>query len=178
MKPLNKFDKEYFLKYKNTPVKIKPYDPRQTVVARKYVKKIKSILNGIDAEIIIKGSTAFKIAGKGDVEIGVHSNAKFWKVVLEKLEKEFGGPENLESDYARINRKEEGLEVEIIVLRRYESKRDLALTLYLVKHPKLLDKYVKIKKRFSNSKRDYQIEKNRFFAEFIKRIPENYIDKR
>ena len=61
------------------------------------------------------------------------------------------------------------------VLKGHEAKLDLALALFLKEHPKLLKEYVDLKKGFCFSKREYQIEKNRFFTKVTKMIPENYL---
>lgn len=72
MKPLNKFPAEYFQKYKDKPVILKPYDHKAGEVANELVSEIQHSLQGLKVEVMVKGSSAFKILGKGDIEIGVY----------------------------------------------------------------------------------------------------------
>lgn len=175
MKLLNKFSKEYFLKYRETPVKLKDYNPRQKQIADYYVDKLEKILNGVKVKIVIRGSTLFKIYGKGEVEIGVYTDEENWNVVLDKLRAEFNSPEVVEINYARFNSQysEEEKEVEIIVLKNYEAEVDIKLHEYLLTKPKLLQEYVKIKKKSCHSKREYQIQKDNFLNRVIAQIPED-----
>lgn len=175
MKALNKFSNEYFLKYRETPVKLKEYNPRQELIANKYILILKKILKGIDATISVRGSTLFKIYGKGEVEVGVYANDNNWKQVVIKLTSEFGEPEIVENNYARFNSiySVGDKEVEIIVLKGFEALVDMKLHEYLLSHPDLLAEYVDVKKKSFFSKREYQIQKNMFLNKIIELIPED-----
>ena len=85
MKGLNKFPEEYFLKYKTKPVTLKPYNLQQEQIAEIYIKKIGKVLKDYNIRLKIRGSTAFKIMGKGEVEVGVYPNDKEWNKVVDKL---------------------------------------------------------------------------------------------
>jgi len=173
MKGLDKYPEEYFLKYKEKPVNIKPYNSSQTSVAMRYIKLLRHILKSTNATFMVRGSTLFKIQGKGDVEVGIYTRESEWETVLKKLEKRFSKPENLEENYARFNDVQDGTEVEIIVLKGHEASVDIKLHKYLLKHKNLLAEYENIKKEYSFSKREYQRQKSRFLSKVILAIPED-----
>ena len=58
MKPLNKFPKSFFEKYKEKPVRLNEYHQGMTDLANKYIKKISSEYN---LEVCVIGSVAYKI---------------------------------------------------------------------------------------------------------------------
>lgn len=172
MRPLDKFPEEYFLKYKTKPVKLKPFNPKQKRIANHYINKLRDLLKDFEVKLMIRGSTAFEILGKGDIEIGVYPEEKDWKQVISKLKDFFGEPENVEKDYVRFNDKKKEIEAEIIVLKGYEAKVDMRLTEYLTTHSALLKQYIQLKKKYTFSKREYQRQKSKFFAEVTRMIPE------
>ncbi len=174
MKILNKFGDDYFLKYRETPVKLKEYDPRQQLIADKYTKRLNRLLKDVSAKISVRGSTLFKIYSKGEVEIGIYTNEENWKIVSKILTSEFGQPEVVESNYLRFNSlyTEHDREVELIVLKGYEALVDIKLHEYLLNHPDLLVEYVAVKKKSCFSKREYQIQKDKFLNKVIEMITE------
>ncbi|MCX6783905.1 MAG: hypothetical protein NT141_02450 [candidate division WWE3 bacterium] len=171
---LDKFTEDYFLKYSTKPVKIKPYDPQQTILGGFYISKISGYLKGIDAEVKLRGSSLFKIAGKGEVEVGVYLDEANWDLAIKEISKYFGKPENIESNYVKFNDVYEGKENEIILLKGHEAEVDKKLHSYLVGHPKLLKEYAEVKKKYCFSKREYNIRKNDFLSSVISEIPEDY----
>lgn len=172
MKGLNKFPDEYFLKYSEKPVRLKPYDSKQQVIADYYLAKLKEIFKGQDVKLLVRGSTAFKIMGKGEVEVGVYPKAEDWQKTKILLTKAFGEPENIEEGYIRFNDKHDDVEVEIIVLIGHEADVDVKLHKYLINHPETLKEYEEVKKKNCFSKREYQRQKNKFLSEVIERISE------
>lgn len=174
MRGLNKFSPSFFDKYRTTPVRIHPYSPKQARIARKIIFRVKEILAGYQIDYLIRGSTAFKIAGKGDVEVGIYPKSTDWLTVLRLLEGNFGPPENLETNYARFNSLLEDKEIEIIILRSHEAKVDTCLHRYLPAHPPLLREYEAIKRQYSFSKREYQRAKHTFLSRVIDEIPPHY----
>jgi len=170
MKGLNKFPEEYFLKYKTNSVKLRPYDPKQEQVGKIYMEKIKAELKEFQVKLMVRGSTAFKILGKGEVEVGVYPQAKDWDRVTEKLKVVFGEPENVEDNYARFNDRYEDVEIEIILLTGHEADVDIKLHAFMINHPDTLKKYEAMKKKYSFSKREYQRQKSHFLSEIIENI--------
>lgn len=173
MRGWNKFDTNYFLKYKEKPVKLKPYDSQQEDVALRYLDKIRSLTEGIEVKLLVRGSTAFKILGKGDVEVGIYPLEKDWERVAGILKKAYGDADIIEPDYIQFNQESsEGYEVEIVLLKGHEARVDIKLTEYLMEHPELLREYEEVKRKSSFSKREYQIRKNDFLTSVIHQIPE------
>lgn len=171
---LPKFKKDYFNKFSTKPVTIKPYDHKSQIVGQKYIKKLTKLLEGFVLEIKIKGSTAFKIPGKGEIELVIYPTDDSWSQVLEKLTNHYKGAGRLEKNYARFNDEFDEFEIEVILLKGYEATVDRKLTKYLKTHPEILKDYVKVKKRYSFSKREYQIQKDKFLRRVVSQIPDNF----
>ncbi|MFH1295337.1 MAG: hypothetical protein ABIH84_02050 [bacterium] len=171
MRGLNKFPPEYFLKYKEKPVKLKPYDPIQEEIGNYYLEKLKKILQDFDVAVLLRGSSLYKIAGKGEVEIGVYPKEVDWVRVVELLKKNFGKPENVEESYVKFNQTYNDVEIEIILLKGHEANVDIKLHEYLLNHRDLLKEYEKVKQKSAYSKREYQIQKNTFLGKVIELIP-------
>ncbi|MCL5004118.1 MAG: GrpB family protein [Patescibacteria group bacterium] len=172
MKNLPPFPRGYFQKFSTKPVILKPYDPKSKQISDKIINNLQEILKNYSVKIIHRGSTAFGIAGKGDIEIGVYPSADDWKATVEAVRVHFGNPQNVESDYVRFNTRSGGFEVEIILQNGDSAKVDLALTNYLKTHPQALKEYGNIKKKFAYSKREYQIQKDKFLRAVVRSLPE------
>lgn len=168
LKKPGKFSDKYFLKYKTKPVRLKPYDPKQEEIGKIYLEKVGNALKDFNLKTMIRGSTAFKILGKGEVEIGIYPQKKDWEDVIDKLKTLFGDPLNREEDYVRFNDLYQTTEVEIILLKGKEGEVDIKLHEFLINHPELLKEYVQIKKKYSVSKREYQKQKHYFLTGIIK----------
>ena len=167
MRGLNKFNASYFEKYRTTPVHIRPFSSKQTRIAKKIIATLRKQLTEFKIFYLVRGSTAFKISGKGEVEVGVYPHPVDWQPVLDALARYYGPPENLEDHYARFNTSVEDREVEIIILKEHEAEIDINLHRYLLSHPKLLQDYEMIKQQFSFSKREYMKAKNKFLSHVI-----------
>ncbi len=172
MKNINPMPRSYFDKFSDKPVLVKPYDPKSKQLAKEYISSLEDMLSDFDVEIIHRGSTAFGISGKGDIEIGVFPSEEDWKSVVSKLVNEFGESGNVENDYVRFNDERDDYEIEIILLKGEAAKIDIALTKFLLEHSESLKKYEEIKKKYSYSKREYQIQKDVFLRGVIDSIPE------
>ena len=165
-----KLPKNYFDKYSDKPVKIIPFNPRAKIVADKYINKLRLTLNKFNVEILLKGSTAYGIAGKGEIEIGVYPSEKEWEKVIATLKIHFGRIDNLEENYARFNDKFDDFEIEVILLKGYDAAVDKKLTEYLINSPEVLKEYEKLKRRYSYSKREYMIQKNSFLEKIVNKL--------
>jgi GrpB-like predicted nucleotidyltransferase (UPF0157 family) len=159
--------KEYFDKFSTNPVLIKPFDPRSREIAENYLEQLKTLLAGLNVELSHRGSTRFGIAGKGDIELGVFPSNEDWSRVLMRLESQYGQAGNVEENYARFNSEFAGYEVEIIVLMGYRAEIDRKLTEYLLQHPELLKEYEQLKSKYAFSRREYQIQKDKFFRRVV-----------
>lgn len=174
MKDLPAKPNGYFERFNTNPVFIKPFDPKAKLIAKEYVELLQNLLKDYRVEIFHRGSTAFGISGKGDVEIGVYPAETDWQPVMETLRGYFGEFENSETDYARINTEKDEFEIEIILQKGETAKIDIALSNYLMSHSELLSKYEKIKQEYSYSKKEYQIQKYQFLRKVVECIPEDY----
>ncbi len=172
MKDLPKSPDNYFAKFDTDPVLIKPFDIRSRTIADEYLTRLKDLFAGLGVELSHRGSTAFAIAGKGDIEIGVYPPEETWVEALQRLEGAYGKAGNIEENYVRFNDVNGDYDVEIIVLKGNEAKVDKRLTVYLKGHPKLLKDYEEEKKKHAYSKREYQRAKDRFLRSVVKMIPE------
>ena len=162
----------YFEKFSTNPVSVKPFDPKSKLIAKEYIVLLRNFLKGYRVEILHRGSTAFGISGKGDVEIGIYPSETDWQSVIETLKNYFGELGNIEDDYARFNTEEDGYEIEIILQKGEAAKVDVALTNYFMIHPELLNEYEGVKKKYAYSKREYQIQKDKFLRKVVETIPE------
>lgn len=170
MRGIRKFSKTYFLKYSEKAVKIKPYNPLTGEIALEYCKIVDALLQEFGLHSKVKGSTAYKIAGKGDIEIGVFPGAKLWPQVIEKLTTHYLKVANMEPNYCRFEDQFRGHEIEIICLKGHDAKVDQALSQYLLSHAQALKEYEQLKLKYCYSKREYTIQKDKFFREIIARI--------
>lgn len=161
----------YFDKYKDKKVKIKPFDPRTGLVAKKYIETLRGILGSLGDDVVHKGSTAMGIAGKGEIEIGVYPKVGDWDKVVRLLSDHYGKIENQEEDYARFNDVYDGIEIEIILMKGLSAEVDKKLTEYLVSNQQILKEYENLKYEYCYSKREYMIQKDKFFRKIINMIP-------
>ena len=174
MHGLTKFDDSYFEKYRTTPVKIRPFSPKQTKVGHQVLVNLKQQLIDFEIDYAIRGSTAFEISGKGEVEVGVYPKPQDWQKVLAKLVEYYGPLEQSEADYARVNSEIDDTEIEIVIFKEHEAEVDKKLHRFMIDHPDLLKKYEQLKKDNCYSKRQYMIAKNNFLSDVVSSIPEDY----
>jgi GrpB-like predicted nucleotidyltransferase (UPF0157 family) len=174
MKGFPEFSEEYFLQFSEKPVEILPFDPKTLEIADTYVRRIEELLGGLLVEVSVRGSVAFKISGKGDIEVGIYTEDGDWEEVIARLTDFFGEPKKLEQEYARFNDKYEKYHLEISVMRGETAETDKTLYRFLFDNPSYVKEYEEVKKRSAFSKREYQRQKDKFFRGVFEIIPENY----
>jgi len=172
MRGLPQFSDEYWTKYKDKKVHLKPFDPQTRVKAYEYIEILKSLLNQYSPEILLRGSTYYGIDGKGEIEVGVYPTDENWKKVLKKIRGRVGGPRICENNFVQFPDVISEIEVEIIVIKGYEAIVDKKLTEYIKNDKKLLLEYQKLKYENCYSKLAYLKEKDKFFRKVIEMIPE------
>lgn len=173
MKNLPPFPTEYWQKFSDRPITVSAYDPRTAAVATACLKQLQQELTTYDQLAIYhRGSTAWQIAGKNDIELGVVSPAHIWKKVMADLTQLYGQPQNQEPEYARFNLMKHEYPIEIIVMGGYLAELDQKLHEYLQSHPELLRKYEECKYQFAYSSRVYHYQKDVFFRQVIAQIPD------
>lgn len=174
MKQLPAFPDDYWQKFSEEPVTILPFDPRSPSVAKKYLLKLNSILNNFPTITLYhRGSTSLGIAGKTEIEVGVLPGEDNWYQVIVYLSQQYKGLGNLDDEYCRFNDHFEGFQIEIILLRGYSAKLDLALHEYMSNNQQVLKEYEQLKHNSCHSKRVYYQNKDQFFRKVIERIPDN-----
>lgn len=173
MRGIPQLPDSYFDKYKDKKVRIIPFDPQVGQIAKEYIELLRKILVDFDLEIVHRGSTAMGIAGKGEVELGIYPNGNNWDSIVQLLANHYGKVGNIEENYARFNDVYQGTEVEIILMKGYEAQVDKKLTAYLISNKQLLKEYEEMKYKYCDSKRDYMIQKDKFFRKVIEMIPED-----
>jgi hypothetical protein len=159
-------------RYRTTPVAVKPFDPRSRDVARRMIASLHDALPS--AALAHRGSTAWGIAGKGDIEIGVYPADGAWDDAISLLSKRYGSPGSLEDEYARFNHACEAYEIEIIVLRGRVAARDVTLHTIMAGNPRLLAEYEQVKLQHAYSRREYQRHKDMFFAAVLASLPADH----
>jgi len=172
MQQLPPFPDRYWLKFSNEPVEIAPFNPRSEKVAEEYIYRLQTILVKFPVnDIYHRGSTALKIAGKGDIEIGVIPDENYWFEVIVDLSQHFHGLGNLDEEYARFNDRVDDFDIEVILMRGHTAKLDKKLHTFLLANTSLLNEYKQIKQDYCNSQREYNRQKDQFFRRVIERIP-------
>lgn len=172
MKGLPKFKEEYFTRFAEKPVKIIPFNPKTKEKALKYKKDLYELLKEWQVEIEIHGSTELEIAGKGEIEIAVYPKKGDWFDILIFLINHFKMIGNLRKDYARFNTIFENEEIEIIVTKGKSAEVNRKLQQYLKENKSILKEYENLKYKHAHSKREYYIQKDKFFRKVIEQIPE------
>ena len=167
MKGIPRFPKRYFERYRTSPLELKPYLSRQKEIGTKIVNEIINIVDDPKTEIVLRGSTLYKISGKGDIDIGIYATPKRWQMGLDKLLAFYGEARVIEKTFAAFNLECNGFPIEISLMKGHQIKVDKALTTYLLNNPKSLAEYENLKKQYCFSKREYLIQRDKFFRSII-----------
>lgn len=167
MKGLPKFPKKYFEQYRTTPLKLKPYSPKQKEIGNEFVNEIIEIINDPKIEIVLRGSTLYEISGKGDIDIGIFATPKRWKIALDKLTSFYGKARVIEKTFAAFYIEKDGFEIEISLMRGHQIKVDKALVNHFLTSSASLVEYENLKRKYSYSKREYLIQRDKFFRKII-----------
>ncbi|MFA6533907.1 MAG: hypothetical protein WCT37_01905 [Patescibacteria group bacterium] len=173
MKPLNKFPKKFFDKYKEKPVKLQKYSPGMRVLADKYVSLLNQMLAGQNARVGVIGSVAYEIP-TADVEVAVYTTKSNREAVINILESKFGQPLQREKEFARFEIPGEEWELDIHVYSGYEALVSEKLTKFMLANQRLIKEYENLKQQSSFSRREYQYQKDLFLNRITESIPENF----
>jgi GrpB-like predicted nucleotidyltransferase (UPF0157 family) len=175
MKPITEFTKDQFAKFAPTPVKLKPFDPRNRLIAKEYIRDLDRTLAEWNIQAKIMGSTAYGIAGKGAIEVGLFLHGYNWEPVLGKLEEVYGQMEVKDRDYAQFHDEFQNYDIKVMLFKGHAAKVNRKLHDFFLNHPQVVKQYEDLKKRFSYSRRDYQREKQEFLNDIIEDLPEEEI---
>jgi hypothetical protein len=170
MRDTRKFTREYFEKFRTTPIKLIPFSPTQKRIAEKWVIHLREVLKGIPVTVAHRGSTLLEITGKGDIDIAVYTDMTTFRTVFNKIAHFFGDPKATDENFAAFYTLDRGYEVEISLMKGREAKVDQALTKTLVSNPKFIREYQEIKVRYCFSKREYLFQRSKFFKRILKGV--------
>ena len=170
MRNFANFKKKYFDKYSKAAIPFREYDPVMKIIARKHVANIKSVLKSVPVEVLHRGASLFEIGGKGDIDIGIYTTSKNYQKVIGKVSELYFKPQIVGENFVAFYIEEEGFTVEISLMKGREAIVDNALTKYIVEHRELITEYEAIKRQYFYSKREYLIQRNKFFKRIIKDI--------
>lgn len=172
MKPLTRYTEEYFLGFKHLPVEIKPFDPKTKQVAQIYETKLDKLLEPLELESRLIGSTLFEIAGKGEIEFAIYAGEDDWVKAIKLLKECYGEAGRYEAEYVRFNDNFKGIEVEITLMKGHTARVSQQLHQYLLSNPKSLEEYLEVKNKHAHSKQEYVRHKHKFFKKIILELPE------
>jgi GrpB-like predicted nucleotidyltransferase (UPF0157 family) len=172
MKPLTQFTKDYFSKFSNRPVNLTPFDPISKIIAKDFIKQLYADLADWSVTIKIIGSTAYEIAGKGSIEIGIFTHGKDRDAILFKLEELYKPMEVKEQDFAEFHHEVQGRSIKVMILSGYAATVNKKMYDFFLNHPDMTKKYEDMKRRFSHSEQEYQEQKQEFLNEIIEELPE------
>ncbi len=161
---------DFYDRYSESPVEIKPFDPLSKQRALVYGEQLNQFLApyGVSAELF--GSTDLEIAGKGEWEFGIWLDDESWFPLLTALINHYRSIGFLAPDFARFNDVCDGTEVEIIATRGERATWNRTFMDYLRAHPEARRVYEQGKIAHAYSKRVYMRWKDSFIAEVLERI--------
>lgn len=159
----------YFEQFRTTPLELKEFDPQTREIANKHIKRIKKVLDTQLVEPIHRGSTAFGILGKGDIDVAVYTETESFENAHSVLQSLYGEPHATGETFASFYEKDLGYDVEISLMKGLEAEIDKALTQLLLGNQELLDQYVELKIKYCYSKREYLIQRDMFFRNIIEK---------
>lgn len=170
--PKTKFTKEYFEQFRTTPLKLSPFDPNAKKIANRYIEEIQNLLFETKCTVRLRGSTAFEILGKGDIDIAVYSSEKEYSLIKKIITREFVKPVAEGIDFTAYEFAEDAYKIEISLMKGIEARVDEKLTDFMLNNRHYIKEYEKLKKKYCFSKREYLIQRNMFFSKVVKLIPD------
>ena len=162
--------REYFDKFSDRPVEIRPFDPESKRQSLHYLESLNEILSPFGASAELFGSVELEIDGKGEWEFAVYLNDEQWYPVLTKLINHFGGVYTLIDDFAVFGDICEETEIEVIPLRGEAAMRNQAIMDFWRNNSTALKEYEQGKYRNAHSKREYYWWKQNFIADILESL--------
>lgn len=151
-------------------VSIEPFDPASKDAFNKVREKLKKSL-GKDVEVVHKGATSLKIAGKGELDVYIPVPPDEFSNWIHKTKQILGLPKSLyPKDRARFMTSVENTEVEVFVVNNCSQNwiNSCNFEKYLKDHPKALLEYENIKKDADGSSvREYYTQKTIFINKIL-----------
>lgn len=147
-------------------VRIFPHNPKSEELFERQKIEIQNIL-GLDVEVVHRGSTSLGISGQSEVDVYIPVSLDWFDKMLDELKKVWGEPGSYyPKERARFNRYQDGIKMEVFLINQ-DCKgwiQGIAFESYLKSHPKVLEKYRKLKEEGDGlSGREYYRRKLEFF---------------
>ncbi len=168
MKPLQRYSVIKLDLIPESNIELREFDPEYKKISDEYIATLSRLLKWSRSQIRVRGSTAFEIMGKGDIDICIFPPDKNWYFVVKQLMNYYEHIIGLEEEYASFDDIYKGVNIEIVVLRNYAAKVEKALFHAIKKDNKLIKKYILLKKKYAFSRRKYLEAKNAFFSSIIR----------
>ena len=169
MKP-DRLPESYFDTLSDESQPIKPFDPEGRRLALRYGVKLDVLLSPFSVRAELFGSTALKIAGKGEWEFGIWLDDERWYPVLVMLVNHFGSIYTLRDDFALFTDEDHDTEIEIIPMRREAAARNQAIMAYWRANPSAVLEYEQGKIAHAFSKREYRRWKNKHISAIVETL--------
>lgn len=162
--------REYFNKFSDKPVKIKPFDPESKQQALHYLARLNDLLVpfGLTAELF--GSVELEVAGKGEWEFAIYPGDQQWYPLLIHLINHFGAIYTLSDDFALFEDSYNGTSIEIIPMRGETAERNHAIMNFWRNNPVALKAYEQGKYQYAHAKRDYYWWKENLIADILEAL--------
>lgn len=170
MRGVPKSSKKYFEQFRTSPLKLLPYDANALTVADKHIQILKGVLIDTKTEIVHRGSTSLGISGKGDIDVAIYATPAEWLKARNILISHFGNPDAFGDEFAAFNLSDGNYKIEISLMKGRQRIVSKALTNFLLQHPQIVKDYEELKQKYCYSKREYLIQRDKFFREIIKKI--------
>lgn len=159
--------REYYNRFADKPVAIKPFDPDSKQQALQYVEHLNAVLAPVGVEAELFGSVELEIAGKGEWEFAIWLTDQQWYPVLIRLINHFGAIYALSDDFVLFEHNHDGHNIEVIPMRGETAKRNQAVMNFWRNDPVALKAYEQEKYQYAHSKRDYYWWKDNLIADIL-----------
>ncbi|NMC60507.1 MAG: hypothetical protein GYA51_14150 [Candidatus Methanofastidiosa archaeon] len=153
---------------KDKIVKIYPYDPKTSSIAKDVIKSV----NRIYPNLIVKqmGASALKISGQNDLDIFAFSDPKDFEKYLPGLANLFGNPLHKHETFCEWKFKKDGFDIEFYLTARDSEtmQRQIKTFENLKNKSALLKEYEQLKQSMNGkSFKEYQEKKYEFYHKIL-----------
>jgi len=171
--PTERRSYEKFLKFPETPIILKPFNPKARILAEEYEEILNKVLevHSIRAELF--GSTALGISGKGELEFAIYLEEANWQDIRSTLEKEYGQPVAVKPDRIRFDTIYKDTDVEIVMKKGEDAYLGKAVMKFFLSNPDELARYEELKHRYAHSEREYNYQKAQYLSDLTDTLLES-----
>ena len=164
---VERLPKEYFNRFSENPVEIRPFDPGSKKQSYHYLETLNEILAPFEASAELFGSTELEIDGKGEWEFAIWLTDDQWYPVLTHLINHYRSIYMLLDDFAVFNDIWAETKVEVIPMRGETAQRNRTIMDFWRNNPTALKEYEQAKYQYAHSRREYYWWKENFIADIL-----------